>query len=160
MGDGSSAAVTTWDPFQTLWLPHDATLPGRQVLRAYLRRMDIMYRTVRDPEQWPREAERLWRAAWALRTRKQRRQVLADLAVQPGLLAGLGFDPQRAALAGELLTPLFNEAGLDETCDRRALEREAALMRLECRAAGRRPWPPAPGARSRSRGRPHGSALT
>jgi hypothetical protein len=137
------ATMAVWDPFQVLWLPHDTTLSSWQVLRAYLRRMDIMYRTVPDRDSWPGEAERIRRAAWALRTPAQRRQVLGDLAAQPSLLAGLGFDPGRAALAGALLTPLSGEAGLDEACDRRALEREAARMRLECRAAGQRPWPPA-----------------
>ncbi len=98
--------MAAWDPFAVLWLPHDASLSSGQVLRAYLRRMNIMYRTVQDPQRWPAEADRIRRCAWALRTRCQRRQVLADLAVQRGQLAGLGYDPERAALAGALLTAL------------------------------------------------------
>jgi hypothetical protein len=78
-------------------LPHDTILSRWQVLRAYLRRIDIMYRTVPDRDSWPGEAERIGRAAWALRTPAQRRQVLGDLAAQPRLLTGLGFDPGRGS---------------------------------------------------------------
>ena len=63
-------------------------------------------------------------------------------AVQPGLLSGLGFDPGWAELADGLLTPLTGVTGLQQACDRRALEREAARMRRECPAAGNRLWPP------------------
>lgn len=135
--------VTVWDPFETLWLPHDARISGWVVLVAYIRRMEHMYRVTADPQRWPAEAEKISRAAWALRTGLRRRQILADLAVQPGLLSGLGFDRGRAELADGLLTPLAGAADLEKACDRRALEREAARMRLECLVAGKRPWPPA-----------------
>ena len=137
--------MTIWDPYLILWLPHDADLKGRQVLAAYSRRLNFMYRVVDDPRTWPADAEKIGRAAWALRTRRRRRQVLADLVVQPGLLSGLGYDPARSVLADALLTPLASEIGLDQACDRRALERQAAQMRLESRADGRKPWPPSTG---------------
>jgi hypothetical protein len=68
--------------------------------------------------------------------------MLADLAAQRGLLDFLLEPDVCAALADTVLTPLRGPVGLDEACDRRALEREAALMRLERRTAGRRPWSP------------------
>jgi hypothetical protein len=60
-----------------------------------------------------------------------------------------GFDRMRSAKRSLThCSPPFC-GDLDEACDRRLLEREAALMRLECRAAGRRPWPPPPGRHTR-----------
>jgi hypothetical protein len=140
-------AATAWDPFEVVWLPHDARLSGWEVLCGYARRMRVMYLTVHDHSRWPVEAAQFRRAAWALCTPRRRRQAIADLLVQPGMPRWLQLDPERAALHDALLSPLAG--GLDEALDRRALEREAALMRLECRAAGRRPWPP-----SRLQGRP------
>jgi hypothetical protein len=111
-------------------------------LQAYVRRMNQMYRVMTDPARWPAEAERLRRSAWALRTPGRRRQVLGDLMLQRAL-GLLGSDPCLAALAEALLTPLTGATDMDEALDRRALEREAAAMRLELLAAGLRPWPPA-----------------
>ncbi len=127
-----------WDPFAVLWLPHEPVLPQWRLLRAYVRRMNIMYLTVPDPESWPGEADRISYAARALRTQRRRREILADLAAQRGLLDFLLEPEVRAALADAVLTPLRGQVGLEEACDRRALE----LMWLERRAAGRRPWPP------------------
>jgi hypothetical protein len=121
--------MTVWDPFDILWLPHDPELTGWRVLRAYVRRMNHMYAVVTDPARWPTEAERLRRAARALRTPARRRQVLADLVLQRSL-AGLGFDPRRAALADALLTPFTGACDHEEALDRRALEREAATAAL------------------------------
>jgi hypothetical protein len=134
--------MMAWDPFDALWLPHDPHLTGWRVLRAYVRRMNQMYRVVTDPARWQAEAVRLRRAAWTLRTPGRRRQVLGDLILQRSV-AGLGFDPRRAALAEALLTPLTGVTDFEQALDRRALEREAAAMRLERLAAGERPWPPA-----------------
>jgi hypothetical protein len=134
--------VTVWDPFLVLWLPHDARLSDWDVLQGYERKIEIIRLTEHDRKRWAENAVSLGRAAWALRTLSQRRQVLADLLVQPGMPRWLRLDPERAALHDALLSPLTGD--LDEALDRRALEREAALIRLECRAAGRRPWPPPP----------------
>ena len=134
--------MAVWDPFAVLWLPHDAQLSGWDVVRGYERRMKIMRLTIEDRERWPGEVARFRRAVWALRTRRQRRQVLGDLLVQPDMPRWLREDPERKALVDALLSPLTGD--LDDAYDRRALECEAALMRLECRAAGRRPWPPPP----------------
>jgi hypothetical protein len=141
-GNPREEAVMPWDPFAVLWLPHEPVLQPWRLLRAYVRRMNIMHLTVPDPELWPGEADRISHAAWALRTQRRRREILADLEAQRGLLDFLLEPEVRAALADTVLTPLRGQGGLEEACDRRALEREAALMRLERRAAGRRPWPP------------------
>jgi hypothetical protein len=140
LANGWCWAVTAWDPFEVLWLPHEARVPEGDVLRGYARRMRVMYLTVHDHSRWPAEAARFRRALWALCTPRRRRQVIADLLVQPGMPPWLKLDPEPAALHDALLSPLTG--GLDDALDRRALEREAALMRLECRAAGRQPWPP------------------
>ena len=139
---GQPVVMMVWDPFDVLWLPHDPHLTGWRVLQAYVRRMNQMYGVVSDPERWPAEVVRLRRAAWALRTPGRRRQVLGDLMLQRSV-AGLDFDPRRAALAEALLTPLTGVSDFEQALDRRALEREAAAMRLELLAAGLRPWPPA-----------------
>ncbi len=95
-----------------------------------------MYRTTPDREQWPSEAARIGTACWALRTRARRRAILADLAVQPGPLRSYAH-PNVAAMADRLLTPLLgSDYTLEEACDLRALEREAAALRLERAQAG------------------------
>src|SRR5215510_12787370 len=111
-GADATPAAAVWDPFAVLWLPHDARLPDREVLRAYERRIGIMRLTVHDHKRWPEEVTRLTRAAWALRTPPQRREVLADLLVQPGMPRWLRSDPERAALHDALLSPLTGD--LDE----------------------------------------------
>jgi hypothetical protein len=131
-----------YDPFKVLWLPHDPELNGWQLLRGYLHRRRVVSRWIRDRSWWPGEARAVRRAVLALATRARRRAVLADLAVQHGLLGGLGYHPGRQALADALLTPLINdECSFDEALDRRALERQAAVVRLERRAQGKKPWP-------------------
>ena len=128
--------MTCWDPYQILWLPHDPHLTGWQVLRAYIRRMNSMYRTTQGREQWPGQAARIGAACWAMRTRARRREILADLAVQPGWL-GTYAHPDVTAMADRLLTPLLGgHYTLEEACDLRALEREAAALRLERAEAG------------------------
>ena len=134
--------MMVWDPFDVLWLPHDPHLTGWRVLQAYVRRMNQMYGTVTDRPRWPAEVVGLRRAAWALRTAGRRRQVLGDLMLQRSL-TGLGFDPCRAGLAEALLSSLTGVSDFEEALDRRALEREAAAVRLERLAGGLRPWPPA-----------------
>ncbi len=124
--------MAVWDPFAALWLPHDARLSGWDVVRGYGRRVKMMRLANLDRERWPDEVARFRRAAWALRTRRQRRQVLGDLLVQPHMPRWLRLDPERKALVDALLSPPAGD--LDHACDRRALEREAALMRLECKA--------------------------
>ena len=111
--------MMAWDPFDALWLPHDPDLTGWRVLRAYVRRMNQMYGVVTDPARWPAEAARLRRAAWTLRTPGRRRQVLGDLTLR-GSVAGLGFDPRRAALAEALLTPMTGATDFEQALDRRA----------------------------------------
>jgi hypothetical protein len=79
------------------------------------------------------------RVAWlAVRTVEQRRRVLADLAVQPGWLWHAVAHPGVVALAAARLPPLESsgEGGLTGACDRRALAREAAALRLERAEAG------------------------
>jgi hypothetical protein len=72
------------------------------------------------------EAARIGAACRALRTRGQRHRILADLAVQPGCWWAIDH-PDVRAMAGALLTPLIGGGlSLEEACDRRALEREAA----------------------------------
>jgi hypothetical protein len=75
LGQPEEAAVTPWDPFAVLWLPHEPVLPPWRWLPAYVPRMNIMYLTVPDPELWPGEADRISRAAWALRTQRRRREI-------------------------------------------------------------------------------------
>jgi hypothetical protein len=127
--------MTSWDPYQVLWLPHDPDLTGWQVLRGYVRRMNWMYRTTPDRERWSRQASRIGRACWVLRTRACRRGILADLAVQPGWLRSYAH-PDVTVMADAQLTPVRGGHTLEEACDMRALEREAAALRLE-RAATR-----------------------
>lgn len=123
--------MTDWDPYTILWLPHDPHLTGPQVLHGYLRRMNWMYRTTPDQERWPVQAARIGAACWALRTRARRRQILADLAIRSNKLRAYGH-PDLSAVADESLTPLLGtNLTLEEACDRRALEREAAALRLE-----------------------------
>jgi hypothetical protein len=59
-----------------------------------------------------------------------------DLAVQPDWLR-IHAHPDITALADALLTPLLGgDHTLEEACDLRALEREAAALRLEREQAG------------------------
>ena len=51
--------MTGWDPYQILWLYHDPHLTGWDVLRAYHRRMNWMYRTTQDQEQWPSQVSQV-----------------------------------------------------------------------------------------------------
>jgi hypothetical protein len=134
--------VAGWDPYLILWLPHDPRVTTWQVVRAYARRMNSMYATT-SHEQWPGEAARIGAACRVLCTRSRRRQMLADLAVQPG--CQWAFDhPGVRVMAEALLTPLIGGGlSLEEACDRRALEREAAALRLEragARHAERSRW--------------------
>jgi hypothetical protein len=105
------------------------------VLAAWV--LNVMYRTTPDHEQWPGQASRIGRACSVLRTGARRRQILADLAVQPGWLRSYAH-PDVTAMADALLTPLLSsDHTLEEACDLRALEREAAALRLERAQAGR-----------------------
>jgi len=129
--------MTGWDPYQILWLEHDPHLTGWQVLHAYVRRMNWMYRSTRDQEQWPSQASQIRHAAWVLRTRAHRHRILADLAIQSGWPRTYAH-PDVAVMANSLLTPLLGaDLTLEEACDLRALEREAAALRLERAQAGR-----------------------
>ena len=66
-----------------------------------------------------------------MRTRARRRRILADLAMQSGWPRAYAH-PDVAALVEMMLTPLLGEDHtLEEACDLRALEREAAALRLE-----------------------------
>jgi hypothetical protein len=128
--------MTGWDPYQILWLPHEPDLTGWQVLRGYIRRMNWMYRTTPDREQWHAQAARIGAACWTLRTRARRRQLLADLAIRSNELRTYAH-PEINAMADELLTPLLGtDLTLGEACDLRALEREEAALRLERTQAG------------------------
>ena len=75
---------TAWDPFEMLWLPHDARLSDWDVLQGDERQIRVMRQTEHDHNRWPEEAVRFGRAAWALRPLRQRRQVLGDLRVPSG----------------------------------------------------------------------------
>jgi len=99
-----------WDPFAVLWLPHEPVLPPWRLLRAYVRRMNIMHLTVPDPELWPGEADRISHAAWALRTQRRRREILADLAAQRGLLDFL-LEPEVRAALGRYCSDAAARAG-------------------------------------------------
>lgn len=67
-----------------LWLPHDGRLSDWDVLQGYERQIRFMRQKEHDHKRWPEEAVRFGRAAWALRTLRQRRQVLGDLWVTSG----------------------------------------------------------------------------
>lgn len=79
-------------------------------------------------------------AYWVVRSRSQRCQVLADLAVQPGWWRTF-MQPDVMAMADAVLPPFSDDLELMETCDVRALAREPAALRLERACAGVRPWP-------------------
>jgi hypothetical protein len=115
------------------------------VWRAYRVRLKRT-RLVQDKYTQAMEAQRVRAAYRALRTRAQRQQILTDLAVQPGWLWRTVAHLDVAVLADAALPPLDPSApagGLIEACDRRALAREAAALRLErteARWAGSRTW--------------------
>jgi len=91
-----------------IWL---TAVSGRAVLRGYERRVKIMRLTVHDHDRRLVEAARFRRAAWALRTRGQRRQALPDLLVQPGMPCWLRSDAERKALVDALLSPVLRRPG-------------------------------------------------
>lgn len=137
--------MARWDPFLILCLDHD---PGRgwwQVWRAYRIRL-LQTRLILGEHERAVQAQRVRTAYQALRARAQRRQILADLVVQPGWLWRPVAHPDVAALAEAALPPLdpSGEGGLVGACDRRALAREAAALRLERTVAaierGPRAW--------------------
>jgi hypothetical protein len=135
-------AVARWDPFNVLCLPHDPAVGWLRVWRAYRVRLRRVWR-VRGGDERAVQAHRVRVAYQAVRTRERRCQVLADLAVQPGWWRTFT-DPDVIALAEAALPPLLpapGVVGLVEACDRRALAREAAALRLERAAAGVWPWP-------------------
>jgi hypothetical protein len=124
--------VARWDPFLILCVDHDPGLGWWRVWRAYRIRLRRT-RLVVDERKRARDAHRVRGAYRALRTRARRRQILADLVVQPGWLWRAVAHPDVAALADVALLPLdiSGEGGLIGACDRRALAREAAALRLE-----------------------------
>jgi hypothetical protein len=91
-----------------IWL---TAVSGWDVLRGYKRRVKIMRLTVHDHDRRSVEAARFRRAAWALRTRGQRRQVLPDLLVQPDMPCWLRSDAERKALVDALLSPVLRQPG-------------------------------------------------
>jgi hypothetical protein len=97
--------VARWDPFLILCVDHDPDLGWWRVWRAYRVRLRRT-RLVLDEYQRALEAQRVWAAYRALRTRAQRRQILADLVVQPGWLWRAVAHPDVAALADAALPPL------------------------------------------------------
>jgi hypothetical protein len=125
--------VARWDPFLMLCVDHDPGLGWWRVWRAYRVRLRRT-RLILDEHQRAMEARRVRTAYRALRKQARRRQILADLVVQPGWLWRTVAHPDVAALANAALPPLEPSAsagGLIESCDRRVLAREAAALRLE-----------------------------
>ena len=130
-------------------MDHDPGVRWLRVWRAYRVVMRRVYRMRREDYARAVEARRVQVAYRALRTRAQRREILTDLAVQPGWLWRTVAHPELVALADAALPPLppygpFDDGpalDLMEACDRRALVREAAALRLERAEAGVLPWP-------------------
>jgi hypothetical protein len=133
--------VARWDPFLILCVDHDPGLGRWRVWRAYRARLRRT-RLVLDEHRRAIEVQRVRAAYRALRTRARRRQILSDLVVQPGWLWRTVAHPDVAPLADAALPPLelSGEGGLIGACDRRALAREAAALRLERAEMGMEPW--------------------
>jgi hypothetical protein len=129
--------VARWDPFLILCVDHDPGLGWWRVWRAYRVRLRRT-RLILDERKRAMEERRVRTAYQVLRTRARRQQILADLAVQSGWLWRTVAHPDIATLADAALPPLepSDESGLIESCDRRALAREAAALRLERAESG------------------------
>jgi hypothetical protein len=147
--------VARWDSFNILCIDHDPQLRSWRVWRAYRVRLRRVW-GIRDDYRRAVEARRVKTAYRAVRTRALRRRMLADLAVQPGWLWRAFTHPQVVAMADAALPPLpphDKDLGLIEVCDRRALIRDAAALRLERAQSGVPPWPPTRLGRARAQAR-------
>jgi hypothetical protein len=82
-------------------------------------------------EQWSAEAARISAAYRVLRTRVRRRLVLTDLAIRSNWLRTCAHPDVRAMADAQITSLVGTDLTLEEACDRRALEYEAAALRLE-----------------------------
>ena len=124
------------DPFVVLNLPHDPAVTGRHVRRAFRLRL----RRVRQGAGRAGELARVAAAYAALRSEPQRRQMLVDLALQPGHWR-TGDLSEVAAMVEAVVPPPEGPWDLEAAWDHAALARAAAALRVERAAAGEPRWP-------------------